>query len=52
MNKKDKKVVNKKIILGKERCVYKVPGSKKEHIKYKGTFVTVTDYIKLMKKHM
>jgi hypothetical protein len=39
----------KKEILGKLRCVYKVPGSRKEHIKYKGQLITVSDYKKLMK---
>jgi hypothetical protein len=38
----------KKEILGKLRCIYKVPGSKKDHIKHKGILITVTDY----KKHM
>jgi hypothetical protein len=38
----------KKEILGKLRCIYKVPGSKKDHIKHKGMLITVTDY----KKHM
>ena len=39
----------KKEILGKLRCIYKVPGSRKEHIKHKGILVTVTEYKKLMK---
>jgi hypothetical protein len=39
----------KKEILGKLRCIYKVPGSRKEHIKHKGELITVTDYKKLMK---
>jgi hypothetical protein len=39
----------KKEILGKLRCIYKVPGSRKEHIKYKGQLITVSDYKKLMK---
>jgi len=34
----------KKEILGKLRCIYKIPGSRKEHIKYKAFFITVTDY--------
>ena len=38
----------KKLILGKERCIYKVQGSKKEHIKYKGVLIPVADYKKLM----
>jgi hypothetical protein len=38
----------KKVILGKERCIYKVQGSKKEHIKHKGALIPVADYKKLM----
>ena len=38
----------KKVVLGKERCIYKVQGSKKEHIKYKGALIPVADYKKLM----
>ena len=38
----------KKVILGKERCIYKVQGSKKDHIKYKGALIPVADYKKLM----
>ena len=38
----------KKLILGKERCIYKVQGSKKDHIKYKGALIPVADYKKLM----
>lgn len=38
----------KKVVLGKERCIYKVQGSKKEHIKYKGVLIPVADYKKLM----
>ena len=41
-----------KEILGKIRRVYKVAGSRKEHIKYKGELIPVSDYKKLMKlKH-
>jgi hypothetical protein len=47
--KKRKTAVVKKIILGKERCIYKIPASKKEHVKYKGTLVTVADYKNIMK---
>ena len=39
----------KKVILGKERCIYKVQGSKQDHIKYKGSLITVSDYKNLMK---
>ena len=38
-----------KEILGKIRRVYKVAGSRKEHIKYKGELIPVADYKKLMK---
>ena len=47
--KNRKTAVVKKIILGKERCIYKIPASKKEHVKYKGTLVTVADYKNIMK---
>ena len=49
-NKKVKKCENKKVVLGKERCIYKVSGSKKDYMKYKGKLVPVTDYVKYMKK--
>jgi len=42
-------IIAKKIILGKERCIYKIQGSKREHVKYKSSIITVTDYKKLMK---
>ena len=42
-------VITKKLILGKERCIYKVQGSNKEHVKYKGSLIPVADYKKLMK---
>lgn len=42
------KKATKKLILGKERCIYKVQGSNKEHIKYKGALIPVADYKKLM----
>jgi hypothetical protein len=40
----------KKEILGKLRCIYKIHGSRKEHIKYKGMLITVLDYKKLMRR--
>lgn len=40
----------KKEICGRLRCIYKIQGSRKEHIKYKGCLITVADYKKLMKK--
>lgn len=38
-----------KIVLGKERCIYKVYGSKKHYLKHKGKLMAVTDFIKHMK---
>ena len=40
----------KKEILGKIRCIYKVPGSRKEHVKHNGQLISVSDYKKLMKQ--
>jgi hypothetical protein len=42
-------VSQSKEILGKQRRVYKVAGSRKEHVKYKGQLIPVSDYKKLMK---
>jgi hypothetical protein len=39
-----------KEILGKRRRIYKIKGSRKEHIKYKGQLIPVSDYKKLFKK--
>ena len=39
----------KKEVCGKLRCIYKIPGSRKEHLKYKGRLITVADYKRLMK---
>jgi len=39
-----------KEILGKRRRIYKIKGSRKEHIKYKGELIPVSDYKKLFKK--
>jgi hypothetical protein len=49
-NQKVKKCEKKKVVLGKERCIYKVSGSKKDYMKYKGKLVPVSDYVKYMKK--
>jgi hypothetical protein len=43
------KKTNKKNILGKERCIYKKSGDRKEYIKYKGNFIAVREYKKLSK---
>jgi len=43
------KKTNKKNILGKERCIYKKSGDRKEYIKYKGNFIAVREYKKLLK---
>lgn len=40
----------KKEICGRLRCIYKISGSRKEHVKHKGSLITVADYKKLMKK--
>ena len=40
---------SKKTILGKERCIYKIQGDRKEYLRYKGDLITVKDYKKLMK---
>jgi hypothetical protein len=45
-----RKIYGKKEINGKLRCIYKIAGSRKEHLKYKGYLITVADYKKLMKK--
>ena len=34
----------KKEILGKQRCIYKKAGDRKEYVKYKGALITVKDY--------
>ena len=39
----------KKEILGKERCIYKMSGDRKEYLKHKGGLITVSEYRKLMK---
>jgi len=37
---------NKKIILGKERCIYTKEGTKKEYIKYKNEYIGLKEFIK------
>lgn len=46
--KKSKKLP-KKEILGKLRCIYKIPGDRKEYLKHKGKLITVKKYKELMK---
>ena len=41
---------SKKEVLGKMRCIYKIPGDRKEYVKYKGKLITVKDYKMLNKK--
>ena len=47
--KKNGKKTAKKEILGKERCIYKKSGDRKEYLKHKGCLITVSEYKKLMK---
>jgi len=42
------KMISKKEILGKERCIYKIQGDRKEYLRYKGDLITVKDYKKVM----
>ena len=39
-----------RMILGKERCIYKKSNSSKEYVKYKGKLVTISEFIVLNKK--
>jgi hypothetical protein len=43
------KKINKKTILGKERCIYAIQGDRKEYLRYKGDLIPVKDYKKRMK---
>lgn len=43
------KKITKKEILGKERCIYKISGDRKEYVKYKGDLITLKDYKNIMK---
>ena len=40
--------ISKKEILGKERCIYKISGDKKQYLKHKGGLITITEYKKIM----
>jgi hypothetical protein len=40
------KVSYKKVILGELKSIYKIPSSRKEYVKYKGSFITVAYYKK------
>ena len=44
------KKTKRKNILGKERCIYKKAGDRKEYVKYKGTLITVREFKKGYKK--
>lgn len=44
------KKMNKKDILGKERCIYKKQGDKREYVKYKSQLITVKDFKIIMAK--
>lgn len=41
-------ITGKKEILGKQRCIYKKTGDRKEYVKYKGDLITVKDYKKII----
>ena len=39
---------SKKEILGKEKCIYKKSGDRKQYVKHKGDLITITEYKKIM----
>lgn len=41
-------ITGKKEILGKQRCIYKKAGDRKEYVKYKGNLITLKDYKKII----
>ena len=42
-------ILQKKEILGKDMRIYKINGSKKEYVKYKGNLISVSDYKNIIK---
>jgi len=48
-NKNKPNIIVRKEILGKERCIYKKVGDRKEYVKHKGDLITVKDYKKIIK---
>lgn len=44
-----KKTNKKKNILGRERCIYKKSGDRKEYLKYKGDLITIKEYKNIMR---
>ena len=44
------KKTSKKEVLGKMRYIYKIPGDRKEYVKYKGKLITIKDYKALIKQ--
>ena len=47
---KEDKLNYAKEILGKERCIYKIQGDRKEYVKHKGKLTTIKDYKALIKQ--
>lgn len=48
-NKNKLSIIVRKEILGKERCIYKKVGDRKEYVKHKGDLITVKDYKRIIK---
>ena len=48
-NKNKPSIIGRKEILGKERCIYKKVGDRKEYVKHKGDLITVKDYKRIIK---
>ena len=42
-------ILQKKEIFGKDMRIYKINGSKKEYVKYKGNLISISDYKKIIK---